>query len=162
MKKAGNWSLVKLPLLMIFSLLLIISACSKTESSGDDANRNHEGQDTETIEEDSEAITYEADVKEIIANNCLTCHGDASPLPLHDYESLMVFVNGDSAGAFMRSLDNGENREDVEPGNMYEYLGESDEEREANLAVLKEWVGNWTVEDKPSEEELKSIKAPEN
>lgn len=145
-----------LPLIMMFAAVLVINACS--------------GSDGGTSEDDSgdvaEAggVTYEADVKEIIENNCLTCHGEDSPLPMHDYESLLVFVNGEEAGALMRSLDNGENTDDGEPGSMYKHLGETDEEREENLAVLKEWVGHWTLEkgDALSDEDRAKIKAVEN
>lgn len=160
--KVRNLPLARMSLLMAMIALLFISACSNSETSDNDGNE--ENQDTETVEQKNTEVTYEADVKEIVANNCLTCHGDASPLPMHDYESLMVFVDGEDTGALMRRLDNGENTEDGEAGNMYEYLGETDEEREENLAVIKEWVGNWTLKrgNEITDEERDSIQALEN
>lgn len=149
------WPLARLSLLMIVALLFI-SACSSTETS-DSQNDASNGADEEEV-----SVTYESDVEPFIAENCLTCHGEASPIPLHDYDSLMVYVNGDQAGAFMRSLDNGDNRDDGQPGSMYDYLGESEDEREENLAMLKDWVGNWTLDTQLSDEDRNAIKAPKN
>ncbi|HHY20818.1 MAG TPA: cytochrome C [Bacilli bacterium] len=64
---------------------------------------------------------------------------------LDSYENLLVVVNGTEAGALMRRLDDGTNRDDGEPGNMNQYLGATDEERQENLDMLKEWVGHWTL-----------------
>ncbi|MFA8439420.1 hypothetical protein [Pueribacillus sp. YX66] len=164
--KVRNLPLPRMSLLMTMIALLFISACSNTETSDDNGNDNGNKikQDTEVVEKENAEVTYEADVKEMIANNCLTCHGEDSPLPMHDYESLMVYVDGEDTGALMRRLDNGENTEDGKPGNMYEYLGETDEEREENLAVIKEWVGNWTVKrnDEITDEERDEIQALKN
>lgn len=162
--KVRNLPLARMSLLMTMIALLFISACSNTETSDDNGNGNEKSQDVDTTEEESVAVTYEADIKEIVANNCLTCHGDSSPMPMHDYESLMVFVDGEDTGALMRRLDNGENTEDGKPGNMYEYLGETDEEREENLAVVKKWIGNWTLKrnDEITDEERDEIQALEN
>ncbi len=42
----------------------------------------------------------------------------------------------------MRRLDDGKGGK---PGNMYQYLGSTEEERQQNLKLFKEWVGNWTL-----------------
>ncbi|MGA6992866.1 MAG: hypothetical protein WBX50_03120 [Candidatus Deferrimicrobiaceae bacterium] len=128
-----------------------------------------------------EAVTYEKDIKGIIAKRCLFCHGTKSPTyeefdrdkegykkrmkgpRLDTYENLMVFVKGSDAGALMRRLDDGKNTKDGKPGNMYGRLGKTDAERAANLAIFKRWIGNWTLKRRKdlSKEELEAIKAPE-
>jgi|GEM_PF-5373101 len=49
------------------------------------------------------------------------------------------------------------------PGNMYNNLGGTEQERSANLTVIKDWVGGWTLKRKKdiSADELKAIKALE-
>ncbi len=126
-------------------------------------------------------VTYEKDIKTIIANRCIACHGPQSPTmeefdkdkegyakkmkgPRYDsYKNLIVVVKGSDAGALMRRLDDGKNTKDGKAGNMYAYLGSTDAERKANLETFRKWVGNWTLKRKKelSKEELEAIKAPE-
>lgn len=152
--KGEKGSLAKI-LSLIIILVVALSACSDTE--------NNDGLEDQEGASNVHNVTYEADVKEIITNSCIACHGDSSPKMaefaedpdkfaammqgprLNDYENLTVVVNGAEAGALMRRLDNGENKENGEPGNMYQYLGATDEEREEKLEVLKEWVGHWSM-----------------
>jgi hypothetical protein len=128
-----------------------------------------------------EAVTYEKDIKGIIAKRCLVCHGPKSPTmeefdrdkegykkkmkgPRFDtYEHLMVLVKGSDAGALMRRLDDGKNTKDGKPGNMYKRLGKTDAERAANLEIFKKWIGNWTLKRRKelTKEELEAIKALE-
>lgn len=128
-----------------------------------------------------EAVTYGKDIKGIIANQCIFCHGPKSPTmeefdrdkegykkkekgPRFDtYANLIVVVKGSDAGALMRRLDDGKNTKDGKPGNMHAYLGSTDAERSANLETFKKWVGNWTLKRKKelSKEELEAITAPE-
>ena len=128
-----------------------------------------------------EAVTYEKDIKAMIAKQCSSCHGSDSPAmeefkrdqegykkkmkgPRADtYGNLMVMVKGSDAGALMRRLDDGKNTKDGKPGNMHTYLGSTDAERSANLETFKKWVGNWTLKRQKelSNEELGTIKAPE-
>ena len=128
-----------------------------------------------------EAVTYEKDIKGIIAKQCLSCHGSDSPAmeefkrdqegykkkmkgPRADtYGNLMVMVKGSDAGALMRRLDDGKNTKDGKPGNMYTHLGGADAERSANLEIFKKWVGNWSLKrhKELSKEELEAVKAPE-
>lgn len=129
----------------------------------------------------SDAVTYEKDVKKILSENCLSCHGSDAPTmtefkkdqekykkamkgPRVDtYANLMVIVNGSDTGALMRRLDDGKNTKNGKPGNMYAYLGGTDAEKAKNLEVIKKWVGGWTLKRKKdiSEGELKAIKALE-
>jgi hypothetical protein len=126
-------------------------------------------------------VTYEKGVKKIISERCLACHGGDAPTmeafkkdeagfkkamkgPKADtYANLMIMVNGSDTGALMRRLDDGKNTKEGKPGNMYEYLGGTEVEKAANLAVIKDWVGGWTLKRKKdiSADELKAIKALE-
>ena len=128
-----------------------------------------------------EAVTYEKDIKGIVASRCLACHGPQAPSmeefkkneeaykkkmkgPKYDsYKELIVVVKGSDAGALMRRLDDGKKTKDGKPGNMYAYLGSTDAERAANLETFKKWVGSWNLKRKKdlSNEELDAIKAPE-
>ncbi len=129
----------------------------------------------------AEDVTYEKDIKEIIAKRCLFCHGPKSPTmeefdkdkegykkkmkgpKLDTYANLMVVVKGSDAGALMRRLDDGKNTKDGKPGNMYANLGSTDGERAANLEIFKKWIGNWTLKRSKelTKEELQAIKALE-
>jgi hypothetical protein len=126
-------------------------------------------------------VTYEKGVKKIISERCLACHGSDAPTmeafkkdqegfkkamkgPKADtYANLMIMVNGSDTGALMRRLDDGKNTKEGKPGNMYEYLGGTEVEKAANLTVIKDWVGGWTLKRKKdiSADELKAILALE-
>jgi mono/diheme cytochrome c family protein len=127
-----------------------------------------------------DAVTYEKDIKGIIAKQCFSCHGSDAPTmeefkkdqegykkkkgPRADtYGNLMVMVKGSDAGALMRRLDDGKNTKDGKPGNMHAYLGGTEAERSANLETFKKWVGNWSLKRKKElgKEELEAITAPE-
>lgn len=109
-------------------------------------------------------VTYRKDVAPMVKKYCGECHsaseGSVSMAdfnldpekykkqklgPRSDtYEHLLQLVNGKSAGAFMRRLDDGTSPyAGGKPGNMYKYLCEKgrDAECAANLKVLKAWVG---------------------
>ena len=135
----------------------------------------------EAVAAGKSAVTYEKDVKKIMAARCLACHGSASPdieafkkdeegfkkkmkgPRMDTYTNLRVFINGSDTGALMRRLDDGKSTKDGKPGNMYLNLGGTDKERAANLTVIKNWVGGWTLKRKKdiTEAELKAIKALE-
>jgi hypothetical protein len=126
-------------------------------------------------------ITYEKDIRPIVAARCTFCHGPDSPSieefdrdkegykkkgkgpRLDTYAHLMVVVKGSDAGALMRRLDDGKNTKDGKPGNMYVNLGGTDAERAARLEIFRKWVGNWTLKRKKelSKEELDAIRVPE-
>lgn len=108
-------------------------------------------------------ITYEKDIKKIIADKCFDCHGSDSPSlkefrrnrdkyisenkypGLDTYEELMEFITGDDVGSLTKRLDDGANTSDGKPGSMYVYLGDSDKERAENLRTIKDWLGHWDI-----------------
>jgi hypothetical protein len=59
---------------------------------------------------------------------------------MDSYADLIFFVGWPDTGALMRRLDDGRNA-GGKPGNMYQFLGTSDEERQKNLQTFKAWVG---------------------
>ena len=119
-------------------------------------------------------VTYRNNVKDIFDARCNTCHGESSPEykvfkqdkqkwlseelgpRMDSYTYLVYFTGWPDTGALMRRLD------DVKPGNMYQHLGDNEQERQQNLAVFKSWVGGWTLKrfDALTKEELASIKVP--
>jgi len=118
--------------------------------------------------------TYRGAIKPVFDARCAGCHGDASPEykewkldkqgwisrglgpRMDSYSHLVYFTGWPDTGALMRRLD------DAKPGNMYQHLGDTDQERQANLALFKAWVGNWTLKrfDAISKEELAGITVP--
>jgi hypothetical protein len=104
-------------------------------------------------------VTYRKDIRPIWENNCMACHGSESPYlgefeenekrfeqeskgPRMDtYADLITFIGWPDTGAVMRRLDDGKKSGDGKPGNMYENLGDTDEEQANNLNVFKAWVG---------------------
>jgi len=102
--------------------------------------------------------TYRKDIKPIFDQKCAACHGAASPNlqeflenqkkfeaamkgPRMDtYADLVSLVGWPDTGAIMRRLDDGKNA-GGKPGNMFQFLGSSDEERQKNLQTFKAWVG---------------------
>jgi mono/diheme cytochrome c family protein len=128
----------------------------------------------------STKVTYENTIKKLTLNRCFSCHGPQAPSMdefkkdqeaykaktlgprMDSYENLMVMVNGSDTGAIMRRLDDGANSKDNKPGNMYQYLGNDDAERAANLRLFKQWVGSWNLKRAKdiTEEERKAVLAP--
>ncbi|MFN7085210.1 MAG: cytochrome C [Burkholderiales bacterium] len=104
-------------------------------------------------------VTYRKDIRPLWLQKCSGCHGADSPYigdfeenkkkyeamfkgPRMDtYADLISFVGWPDTGALMRRLDDGKNTSDGKPGNMYQNLGASEEERQKNLNLFKEWVG---------------------
>lgn len=105
-------------------------------------------------------ITYRKHIKPLWEQKCAGCHGAGSPY-LGDYDEdrkkydamfkgprmdtyadLVSFVGWPDTGAIMRRLDDGKSpAAGGKPGNMYQYLGGTEEERQKNLNLFKEWVG---------------------
>lgn len=104
--------------------------------------------------------TYRKDIKPLIEARCVGCHGTGAPTlaefkldekkytaamkgPRVDtYENLLQIVGWPDTGAIMRRLDDGKSEHaGGKPGNMYQYLGSSEEERQKNLDLFKAWVG---------------------
>ena len=102
--------------------------------------------------------TYRKDIKPIFDQKCAACHGAASPNlqeflenqkkfeaamkgpRMDSYADLVQLIGWPDTGAIMRRLDDGKNA-GGKPGNMYQFLGSSDEERQKNLQTFKAWVG---------------------
>ena len=119
-------------------------------------------------------VTYRNKIKNIFDARCNDCHGESSPEykvfkqdkqkwlakdlgpRMDSYTYLVYFTGWPDTGALMRRLD------DANPGNMYRHLGESEEERQQNLATFKAWVGEWTLKrfDALTKVELAGIKVP--
>ena len=126
-------------------------------------------------------VTYQKEIRPLFDSKCSMCHGPTSPLVddfkkekekytkentgprMDSYPLLLEFVKGKDAGAIMRRLDDGQNKGDKKPGNMYTYLGKDEEERQKNLKGFKDWVGSWNLKRKAelTEEELKQVTAPQ-
>ena len=95
----------------------------------------------------------------IFADKCAACHGAASPTlaefqldqkkytasmkgpRIDTYADLLALIGWPDTGAIMRRLDDGKSA-GGKPGNMYNFLGSSDEERQKNLQTFKAWVGS--------------------
>jgi single heme cytochrome PccH len=104
-------------------------------------------------------VTYRKHIHPLWETKCAACHGANSPYlgefdenkekytamskgPRMDtYAELLFYVAWPDTGAIMRRLDDGKNTKDGKPGNMYIYLGATEEERQKNLMLFKEWTG---------------------
>jgi hypothetical protein len=113
----------------------------------------------------AEEITYRKHIRPLWADKCERCHGGNAPYlgdfeedkkryelddkgPRMDtYADLVFFISWPDTGALMRRLDDGKNTPKGEPGNMYKNLGRNEEERQANLKLYKQWIGEdaWTM-----------------
>jgi hypothetical protein len=109
-------------------------------------------------------VTYRKDIRPLWEAKCSACHGAGSPYlgeflenqdkykkmmkgPRMDtYADLIFYIGWPDTGAIMRRLDDGKNIKGGKPGNMYQYLGANDEERQQNLKRFQKWVGEdaWT------------------
>ena len=105
--------------------------------------------------------TYRKDIKPLVEAKCAGCHGATAPTlaefqvdqkkhtaamkgpRIDTYADLLMLVGWPDTGAIMRRLDDGKSEHaGGKPGNMYQYLGASEEERQKNLGLFKAWVGN--------------------
>jgi len=120
----------------------------------------------------AEQVTYRKDIQPLVEARCVGCHSSDAPEykgfkeakeawvakgigPRMDtYSHLLYFTAWPDTGALMRRLD------DAKPGNMYQHLGDNDEERQRNLALFKAWVGNWSLKKwaEITKEEMAGIK----
>jgi len=125
-------------------------------------------------------VTYSQQIKPLFDARCNACHGQDAPEHkafkqaknswvaksigprMDSYTHLVSFSGWPDTGALMRRLDDGSSKEDKKPGNMYQYLGDNDTERQANLALFKAWVGNWTLKRfvALTKDDLAGIKVP--
>ncbi len=102
-------------------------------------------------------VNYREHIKPVFDDKCSSCHGATAPEykafkldkekwvaqsigpRMDSYTYLVYFTGWPDTGALMRRLD------DAKPGNMYQHLGNNEEERQRNLALFKSWVGEWTL-----------------
>jgi hypothetical protein len=125
-------------------------------------------------------VRYTTHIKAVVEARCIGCHGGDAPEygdfkkdkekftaasrgPRMDtYPHLIFYAGWPDTGALMRRLDDGSGAKDGKPGNMYRHLGVDDAERQKNLKLLKEWVGNWTHKRFPelTKEDLTGIAVP--
>ena len=130
-------------------------------------------------------LTWRKDIGPMINAKCGGCHGANAPeyndwMLLGDdkrktvasrmsgYADFMSYVVWPATGALQRRLDDGK-AGGGKPGNMYQYLGASDDERAKNLKLVKDWLGEgaWNLNrwrargDVPgvTKEQLEKIKA---
>ena len=121
---------------------------------------------------DATEVTYREHIKPIFDSRCNSCHGETAPEykafklgkekwvaentgpRMNSYTYMVYFTGWPDTGALMRRLD------DAKPGNMYQHLGDTVEERQKNLALFKSWVGGWTLKrfKDLTKEELAEIK----
>ncbi|MDH4161712.1 MAG: cytochrome C [Nitrospirota bacterium] len=110
-----------------------------------------------------EDIRYSTHIKKLFDDRCVSCHGKDAPEhddfkkdregfkkkglgpKMDSYAHLASYAGWPDSGAIMRRLDDGKNTKDGKAGNMYEYLGANEEERQRNLGLFKAWVGVWTL-----------------
>lgn len=108
-------------------------------------------------------VTWQKDIKPVFDKQCAGCHGAGSPdynefgkdkkmwtskgigMRMDSYSYIITYIGWPYSGAIMRRLDDGSNLPSKKAGNMYEYLGNNDAERKANLELFKSWVGNWNL-----------------
>jgi hypothetical protein len=104
-------------------------------------------------------ITYRKHIRPLWEQKCAACHSAGSPYlgdfddnkkkyeamfkgPRMDtYADMVFFIGWPDTGAIMRRLDDGKSAAGGKPGNMYQYLGTTEEERQKNLNLFKGWVG---------------------
>jgi mono/diheme cytochrome c family protein len=103
---------------------------------------------------------YRKDIRLLVEVKCAACHGAGAPTlaeflldqkkytavmkgPRMDtYADLVMLIGWTDTGAIMRRLDDGTSAlAGGKPGNMYQFLGATEEERQANLRTFKAWVG---------------------
>jgi len=108
----------------------------------------------------AQEISYTKHIKAVFDAKCAACHG-VSSAPEYDafkaekdkwlakgqgmrmdtYSHLIFYTAWPDTGSLMRRLDDGKNTSDGKPGNMYQYLGATEKERQKNLNLFKQWVG---------------------
>lgn len=107
----------------------------------------------------AEEVTYRNDIRQVWKENCMACHGKHAPSlgqfkenreryeskdrgpRMRGYAEMTQYIIWPETGALMRRLDDGRSTPDGEAGNMYQYLGATEEERQENLQLFKAWLG---------------------
>lgn len=122
--------------------------------------------------------TWTGSIQGVFEKQCSACHGSTTPeyaqfkkekqnwtakgigMRMDSYSHLASFVGWPNTGALMRRLDDGSGSASKKAGNMYQYLGNSEEERQKNLTVFKAWVGIWNLKrfNEVTKDELNQLK----
>jgi hypothetical protein len=122
-------------------------------------------------------VRYTTHIKSVFDRQCAGCHGGDAPEygdfkknaemcvkefkgpKMDSYAHLIFFAGWPDTGALMRRLDDGKSKKDGKPGNMYQFLGADEAERQKNLKLFKDWIGTWTLKRFPdlTMEELAGI-----
>lgn len=106
----------------------------------------------------AQEVTWRGQIGPLIAAKCGICHGAGAPefndwmllgddkrktvaARMDTYPHFMSYVVWPATGALQRRLDDGA-AAGGKPGNMYRFLGASDEERAKNLKLIKDWLGD--------------------
>lgn len=126
----------------------------------------------------ADEVVYSSHIKPLFGEKCISCHGQDAPEygefekdktkykalsqgpRMDSYAHLIFFVGWPDNGAIMRRLDDGKFTKDGKPGNMYQYLGSTEAERQNNLELFRKWVGNWTLKrwNEITKEEMNGLK----
>lgn len=126
----------------------------------------------------ADEITWSSTINPLFEKQCIACHGSDAPeyaafkkdketwlkkgigMRMETYSHLVSFTGWPNSGALMRRLDDGTGSKEGKPGNMYQHLGSDEQERQANLALFRKWVGNWNLKrwNDLSKEELSGLK----
>jgi hypothetical protein len=102
--------------------------------------------------------TWRKDVGPLVATKCGICHGAIAPeysdrmllgddkrktvaSRLDTCPHFMSYVVWPATGAVQRRLDDAK-AAGGKPGNMYRFLGDSDDERAKNLKLIEDWLGD--------------------
>ena len=131
--------------------------------------------------------TYRKHIRPLWEKQCAACHGASAPYlgeyledkvkfearlkgpRMDSYADLVFFIGWPETGSVMRRLDDGKSSSDGIAGNMYQNLGATDQERQKNLNLFKQWIGKdawklnrWEARNKTpaiSKEDLNKIRA---
>lgn len=126
----------------------------------------------------ADEISWSNSISHVFEKQCSACHGSEAPeyaafkkdrdawlkkgsgMRMETYTHLVSFVGWPNTGALMRRLDDGKGSKEGKPGNMYQHLGTTEEERQKNLGLFKSWIGNWSLKRLPetSKEDLSGFK----
>ena len=111
----------------------------------------------------AEEVTWSGTIRQVFEKHCIACHGSDAPeyaafkkdkdawlkkgtgMRMETYSHLVSFVGWPNSGALMRRLDDGKGSKEGKTGNMYQHLGADEQERQANLTLFRNWVGNWNL-----------------
>ena len=156
--KRSRWEKLFIPVLLGFSFVLLSwypGAAHKKKAAS------------------SEEVRYSIHIEKLVAEKCLDCHGPDSPEHrnftsgdaargigprLDTYSHLVGLIGWPDTGLVQRNIDDG--GAGNKPGKMYKYLGSSEEERQKNLELFRNWTGHWMLERWPevTKEDLSRLK----